>query len=189
MVKLTDLLGNADMHIVRLACWALFIVAATFAVHELAHGLMGAALGYDVFVRVNSSGLVSGDYRSALDRDLIDAAGPAVTLLQGLFGLWLAYRWPTVTSFAVVLAALLMRMLAAGVTLFMPNDEARLGLSWGVGLWSVHAVVIAALLIMTVLAARWTKPSVWSVITLVLAIKVGITAVVMGERFLPAIHL
>ena len=79
--------------------------------------------------------------------------------------MWLAYRWPTVASFAVVLAALLMRMLAAGVTLFMPNDEARLGLSWGLGLWPVHAVVIAALLIMTVLAARWTRPSVWSVTT------------------------
>ena len=187
MVELVDRGGGPDMRIAKLVGWGLFIVALTFALHELAHGLTGAALGYDMFVRLNSSGLVTGDYRSALDRDLIDAAGPAVTVLQGLFGLWLAYRGPTVASFAVVLAALLMRMLAAGVTLFMPNDEARLGLSWGLGLWPVHAVVIAALLIMTVLAARWTRPSVWSVITLVLAIKVGITLVVMGERFLPAI--
>ena len=177
------------MQIAKLAGWGLLVVALTFALHELAHGLTGAALGYDMFVRVNSSGLVADDYRSSLDRDLVDAAGPAVTLLQGLFGLWLAYRWPTVASFAVVLAALLMRMLAAGVTLFMPNDEARLGLSWGLGLWSVHVAVIAALLTMTVLAARWTRPSVWSVIILVLAIKVGITLVVMGERFLPAIYL
>lgn len=177
------------MRIARLAFWGLLIIVATFIVHELAHGLMGAALDYDVFIRANGSGLVSGAYRSTLDRDLVAAAGPAVTLLQGLVGLWMASRWRNAVSFGVVLSAFLMRLLAAGVTLIQPNDEARLGLSWGVGLWSVHAAVVLALLVMTVLAARWTRPSVWSVVVLVAAIKVGVVAIVLGERLLPTITL
>ncbi len=37
-----------------------FVVAFTFAVHEGAHWAMGEALGYDMWVRVNSAGLASG---------------------------------------------------------------------------------------------------------------------------------
>jgi hypothetical protein len=178
------------MRIVRLSVWVLLIVAATFVVHELAHGLMGATLGYDVFVKLNGSGLVGGgDYRSALDRDLVAAAGPVVTLLQGVFGVWLVHRRPNLVSFSVVLSALLMRALAAAFTLKMPNDEGRLGLSWGVGLWTVHALVVAALLVMTIWAARRVRPSVWSWVGLVVLINIGVTAVVFGDFVVPRIYL
>ena len=46
------------MQIIRTAGWGLAIIVATFAVHEAAHGLMAFGLGYDVFIRVNSGGVV-----------------------------------------------------------------------------------------------------------------------------------
>lgn len=176
------------MRILNTAGWGLLVIAGTFAIHELAHGLMASALGYDVFIRVNSSGPLV-DFRSGLDRTLVDAAGPVATLMQGLFGLWLVARGPRQVGFAVVLSALLMRTLAAAVTVMSPNDEARLGLSWGLGPWAVHAAVVGALVVMTILAWRRTRPSIAAVITLVVAIQIGVAAIVLGEPYLPTLYL
>ncbi|ADL01647.1 hypothetical protein [Brevundimonas subvibrioides] len=177
------------MTIIRTIGLGLAVMVATFAVHEAAHGLMALGLGYDVFIRVNSAGPASGSYSSGLHRDLVDAAGPAMTLLQGLFGLWLGSRGTAMIGFATVLAAFLMRLLAAGISVINPNDEARLGLSWGIGQWTVHAAVVGCLLILTVLAVRRARPSTGPIITLVLAMQVGIAAVVLGERYLPTLYL
>ncbi|MDP3405574.1 MAG: hypothetical protein Q8S03_12840 [Brevundimonas sp.] len=177
------------MQIIRTAGWGLAIIVATFAVHEAAHGLMAFGLGYDVFIRVNSAGLTSGSYSSDLHRNLVDGAGPAITLVQGLFGLWLISRGSEVVGFATVLAAFLMRLLAAGVSVMNPNDEARLGLSWGLGPWPVHAAVVGFLLVLTVLAVRRARPSIGTVITLLLVMQVGVAAVVLGEPYLPTLYL
>lgn len=177
------------MQIIRTAGWGLAIIVATFVVHEAAHGLMAFGLGYDVFIRVNSAGLTSGSYSSDLHRDLVDGAGPAITLVQGLFGLWLVTRGSEIVGFAIVLAAFLMRLLAAGITVMNPNDEGRLGLSWGLGLWPVHAAVVGFLLVLTVLAVRQARPSIGTVITLFLVMQVGVAALVLGERYLPTLYL
>ncbi|WP_396592796.1 hypothetical protein [Brevundimonas sp. R86498] len=177
------------MSIIRTIGLGLAIIVATFVVHEAAHGLMALGLGYDVFIRINSAGLASGSYSSDLHRDLVDAAGPAMTLLQGLFGLSLVTQGARTAGFATVLAAFLMRLLAAGITVMNPNDEGRLGLSWGLGPWPVHAAVVGVLLILTVLAVRRARPSIGTVVTLFLVMQVGIAAVVMGERYLPTLYL
>ncbi len=65
----------------RLALWIVFVSWMTFAVHELAHALAGKLLGYDVYLRANSTSLVSGDYRSAFDENFTDLAGPVITLM------------------------------------------------------------------------------------------------------------
>jgi hypothetical protein len=168
--------------------WILLVVAATFAVHELAHGLAGAALGYDTWVRVNSSDLAAGEWRSARDNDLTSLAGPVVTLLQGLLGLWLVRRgWRP--GLVIVLAALMMRVLAAVASLRLPNDEARLGLAWGFGYWGLHALVIGALLVMAGLAVRQVRPGwKWPVATLA-GIVVAMIIVVAAEPFLPKLYL
>lgn len=177
------------MSILKLLAWVLLIVAATFFVHEAAHGLMGAALGYDVFVRVNSSGLVSGEYRSQADSDLISAVGPVVTILQGTLGVALVARRPSLATFAVVFSALVMRILAAVASLRLPNDEARLGVSWGVGYWTVHALVILILLALTVWAGARLRPKPLAVVGLFALIAVCLTAVVVAESYLPTLYL
>jgi len=177
------------MSVIKLVGWTLLIVAATFFLHEAAHGLAGAALGYDVFIRVNSSGLVDGEYRSQGDDDLISAIGPIVTLLQGVLGVVLVTRFRSLVTFSVVLSALAMRMLAAVASLRLPNDEARLGVSWGVGYWTVHLVVIAALLGLTYWAWTRFKPGALSMIGLFVLILACMVVVVVAEGSLPTIYL
>ena len=173
----------------ELVAWMAGIVALTFAVHEAAHGIAGAALGYNVFVRVNSSGLVSGDYRSAIDAAITDVAGPLITLLQGLIGVTLAPLIGRLPAFALVLAALAMRVLAAAASVSLPNDEARLGTYWQVGYWTVHAVVIAILTVATYRAARRLRIGggeiAWCTVTAIIAM----VAVIIAEPYLPTLYL
>ncbi len=178
------------MKAMRLGVLVLLTVAATFALHELAHGLTGAALGYEMFVRANSSGLAGGGaYDSDLHRDLVAAAGPVVTLFQGLVAaLWIRTR-PGLIALGVVLSALFMRILAAFASLGNPNDEARLGLSWGVGPWAIHVLVILILLGLTAWSVRRVRPRLAPLIGLLVLIQIGVAAVVLGERMLPTVYL
>lgn len=177
------------MRKIELVAWVTGVVAFTFAVHEAAHGIAGAALGYDVFVRVNSSGLVTGDYRSATDAAITDVAGPLVTLLQGLVGVTLVPLIGRLPAFALVLAALAMRMLAAAASLRLPNDEARLGLFWQVGYWTVHTMIIALLAVATYRAARRLRIGggdiAWCSVTAIVAM----VAVIIAEPYLPTLYL
>lgn len=107
-------------------------VPFTFVAHEGAHWAMGEWLGYDMFLRANSAGLVAGAYRGEIDAQLVIAAGPAFTLLQGLVAFALIRVSGAAFAFPFVLSALLMRILAAGVSLSKPIVS-------GVGLWIVAA--------------------------------------------------
>ena len=117
-------------------------VPFTFVAHEGAHWAMGDWLGYDMFLRANSAGLATGLYRSEIDAQLVTAAGPAFTLLQGFVAFALVRAFGANVAFPFLLSALLMRVLAAGVSLGNPNDEMRLGVWLGLGEWTVFAAVI-----------------------------------------------
>lgn len=157
----------------------------TFILHEAAHFAAGEALGYDMFVRANSSGLARGEYRTETDAMVVTMAGPAFTLLQALIAFVIARGTQSASAFAFVLSALLMRMLAAGVSLGNPNDEARFSLWLGLGPWAMFAVVIGALLVLTVIAARaahitWRDVALGVVVWMIFA-----SAIILGERQLP----
>ncbi len=174
---------------IELTAWVAGAVALTFAIHEAAHGIAGAALGYDVYVRVNSSGLVSGDYRTAADAAITNIAGPLVTILQGLLGVLLAARIGRLPAFTVVLAALAMRVLAAVASLRLPNDEARLGQYWQIGYWTVHAIVIAILSVAVYRAARHLRIGRGEIIWCTVMAIVAMVGVVIAEPYLPTLYL
>lgn len=157
----------------------------TFVLHEGAHWAAGEALGYDMFLRANSAGLARGEYRNETDAMIVTIAGPAFTLLQALVAFVIARGSQSAAAFAFVLSALLMRMLAAGVSFGNPNDEARFSLWLGFGPWAVFAVVIGLLLGLTVMAARaahvtWREIGVGVFVWMIFA-----SAIILGERQLP----
>lgn len=160
-------------------------VAFTFVAHEGAHWAMGEWLGYDMFLRVNSAGLATGLYRSQIDAQLVTAAGPAFTLLQGFAAFGLVRAFGAGFAFPFLLSALLMRMLAAGVSLGTPNDEMRLSVWLGLGEWTVFAAVIGALFVMTALAARRLHLSLGSLAIGVALWMAFASAVILGEPYLP----
>lgn len=165
----------------------LFILAtiATFILHEGAHFAIGEALGYDMWVNINSAGLVRGAYAHDWQAHLVSAAGPLITLAQGIIAYVMVRKRRSVLAFGFLFAALLMRVVAMMMTLTQPNDEARISEWLGFGPWTLHIAVVALLLWLTVrsglhLKLRWTG---W--LMTYVAVSIGIASVVLGESYIP----
>lgn len=135
----------------------LAILVATFAVHEAAHWLTALALGHDAFYGLNSAGARGAI--SARDAALIAAAGPALTLLQGLIAFAFSRGRSGLTAFAVLGSAAFMRLMAAGVSVIQPNDEARVSLFLGWPAFTLHILVAGVLVALTIVAGVRLKLS------------------------------
>ncbi|MEM7049094.1 MAG: hypothetical protein AAF604_05520 [Acidobacteriota bacterium] len=131
----------------------LFVVGlATFVVHELAHWITGVALGYDMVATLNS--VWSTETVAPSDQLLVTASGPLLTILQGVIGYRLVANRGSRFGFALLYMAFFMRLVAAGISTFNPNDEARLSLELGLGTWTLPLLVVGFLLALTVVASR-----------------------------------
>jgi hypothetical protein len=169
------------------ALWIVIVVFLTFAIHEAAHGLAGALLGYDMRVTINGARPVDPRGITPVARDIISAAGPAVTLVQGVLAAALASATGWVAAFHIALAALWMRILAAVASIRNPNDEARLGLSWDMGYWTLHILVIGVLAMAVLVAARAARAGGRSALFATVAAIAGLTFVVVIEKRLPEV--
>lgn len=125
---------------------------ASFLVHELAHWLTGLVLGYEMVATLNSVTPMG----SVTPRDLalIAGAGPLLTVGQGLLGFWLVWKSRSHLGFALLYIAFFMRLVAAGVSVFNPNDEAKLSQLLGLGTWTLPVLVVGGLLALVVVASR-----------------------------------
>ncbi len=153
------------------------VAVATYLVHEAAHWLVGAALGYPVSYGVNS--VVPGAPMTEAHHILMSAAGPAVTVLIALAAFVVVMRRRSLTAYAVLYFALFMRVVAAGVSLFNPNDEARISDMMGWGPWTLPALVIILLLVPTVIASRTLRLS-WKVNLLAYVVSSVVAAAMVG---------
>lgn len=165
----------------------LFIVVTivTYLVHEGAHWLAGEMLGYDMWVNVNSAGLASGEYRSEWHQQLVSAAGPLMTLTQAVTAFVFVRKFKAISAFAILFAALMMRFVAMLVSLNNPNDEARVSEWLGLGPWTLHILIVAILLGLTLKGGAYLKLGWWSYALAYLAVSLGLAAVVMGEVYIP----
>lgn len=134
----------------------LFLVGiGTFLVHEFTHWLTGVALGYEMVATLNHVG--SRSPMSPGHQALVSISGPVVTIAQGLLGFWLVRHRRSLAGFALLYMAFFMRLLAAGVSLFNPNDEARVSQYLGLGTWTLPLLVVGGLLVLVVSASRRLK--------------------------------
>lgn len=159
--------------------YILFAIAAvlSYLLHEAAHWVVGTLLGYPMSFGINS--VIPGKAMTGTDHLLMSAAGPAVTVLLGLGAFVLVLRRRTLIAYAILYFALFMRVVAAGVSLFNPNDEARISQALGLGLWTLPAAVILILLIPTVIASRHLRLS-WKVNALAYGVSSLVAALVVG---------
>ena len=136
----------------------LAIMVATFAVHEAGHWLTALLLGHEPFYGLNGAG--THDTVSTLHEALISAAGPAVTVLQGLVAFVLIRGGAGLTAFAVLYCAAFMRLMAAGISLIVHlNDEARVSVALGLPPFTLHLLVAGGLIVLTVVAGIRLKLS------------------------------
>ncbi|MDY6924196.1 MAG: hypothetical protein SWI22_09600 [Pseudomonadota bacterium] len=116
----------------------------TFAVHEGGHWLAAALLGHEAYFGLNSAG--ARGTVGTVDQMIISAAGPAVTAAQALIALWLVQARASAAAWIFLFWAAFMRLMATGVSLFHPNDEARISDWLGWGMWTLPVLVTVALL-------------------------------------------
>lgn len=139
--------------------WGVFalIALATYAIHEAAHWLAGTVLGYPVSYGINS--VIPQTPMTVTDHTLMSAAGPLVTVALALIAFVLVMRRDSLVAYAALFFALFMRVVAAGVSLFNLNDEARISATLGLGQWTLPVAVIVMLLVPTIVASRHLKLS------------------------------
>ena len=168
----------------------LFVVSLlTFVVHEFAHGVAGSLLGFEMTVSSNHSGAARGAAFGDRQQILVSLAGPAITLLQGALGVWLALARNWMAGFSLVFSALLMRLAAAGVSFGHLNDEALASVLLGLPAWLLPLVAVAILGGGAVAASRGLGLGWKSWVGAWVVTSIGITLMVMGEAFLPTYTL
>lgn len=133
------------------------MVVATFALHEAGHWLAAVLLGHDAFYGLNSAG--TREATSAAHKMIIDAAGPAVTVLQGLVAFAVIRGRANLTAFAVLWSAAFMRLMAGAISFIHLNDEARLSVALGLPAFVLPVLVAALLVGLTVVAGARMKLS------------------------------
>lgn len=134
--------------------YALVFVAGfiTFALHEGGHWLAAALLGHEAYFGLNSAGARGAV--SAADHALISAAGPVITLIQALVALWLVQARASAAAWVFLFWAAFMRLMATAVSLFNPNDEARISDWLGWGMWTLPVVVTGGLFVLLAIGSR-----------------------------------
>lgn len=166
----------------------LIIMILTFIIHEAGHFLMGKLLGYEMFVSINKAGITQRGTASAdWHQTLMTLNGPIVTYAQAIIGLLIAHRYKTIRAFLIVFAAFTMRLMAAVISLFSPNDEYRVSEWLGLGAWTLPVIAVAGLLLLTLLTSRQLGLGWRSWLLAYLTSTLAITAVIFTERYWPVI--
>ncbi|WGM47121.1 hypothetical protein KOAAANKH_01996 [Brevundimonas sp. NIBR10] len=88
-------------------------------------------------------------------------------------------RRESLFAYAVLYFALFMRVIAAGVSVFNLNDEARISDMLGFEPWLLPGLVIVALLIPTIVASRRLRLS-WKINVLAYVVSSIVAAAVVG---------
>jgi hypothetical protein len=157
----------------------LFLVGlGTFIVHEFAHWLAGSALGHDMIASPNR--VWATNPMPVADQVLVAAAGPLVTIVQGIIGFRLVRRRQSHLGFALIYMAFFMRLLATVMSFFNPNDEASVSQLLGIGTWTLPLIVVIGLSILFQAASQRLKLGFldqffcFSVASLVVSLIVGV---------------
>jgi hypothetical protein len=134
---------NITLNKIDLKYIFIILIAVFFSTlfHELAHWSMGEILGNKMNATLNSANIISGEYKHKWDRNLITATGPLFTIIQAIVIYFLLNKYPKRELFPFLLFPLAMRFWAGLANLLGPNDEGRLGLSFGIGLLTISFIV------------------------------------------------
>lgn len=155
----------------------------TFALHEGGHWLAAVLLGHEAYFGLNSAGARGAV--GTVDQMIISAAGPAVTVVQALVALWLAQARESAAAWAVLFWAAFMRFMATVISLFNPNDEARISEWLGWGMWTLPLIVTGGLFVLLAVGSRRLNVS-WKTLALSWVVaSVAVSAVVGLDMIIP----
>jgi hypothetical protein len=137
---------HQNLQYVLVAALAVFL---TSLFHELAHWATGELLGNRMAMNLNAAYPVSGNYLQPWNAHIVTAAGPLFTVLQGFVVYLLTQKYKNKFLYLFLFTPLMMRTLALFMNFLNPNDEGRISLALGLGLFTVPIVVCSILFVMT----------------------------------------
>ena len=156
----------------------------TFALHEGGHWLAAVLLGHEAYFGLNSAG--ARGTVSTVDHMIISAVGPAVTAVQALVAFWLVQARASAAAWIFLFQAAFMRFMATVISLFNPNDEARISEWLGWGMWTLPVLVTVALFALLAvgslrLRVGWkTLLLTWGVASIAVSAVVGLDMLTKG---------
>ena len=125
----------------------LFIaVFASTIFHEYAHWSIGEILGNEMNATLNGTNPVAGEYINEWNRKYVTLAGPLFTVLQAILFYFLITKYRKIELYPFLLFPFVMRFFAGLANFLGANDEGRLGLSLGIGLFTLSILVCSFLL-------------------------------------------
>jgi hypothetical protein len=159
-------------------------VVVTWILHELAHWATGTCLGYEMDMTLNASFPADGKYGSDGDYQLISAAGPLFTLLQAILLFLLLQKKKIIALYPYLFTCFYMRLLAAGISVLNPNDEARVSQSMGLGRYTLPIIVVIILfLLLYKISCKYHLSRKFNAITLGLVMLFS-SALILTDQFL-----
>ena len=117
------------------------VVLITWLIHELAHWAASELLGYDSIMRLNATGFINGKEVTEGHHQIVSAAGPIITILQGIIAFLVLKKHWSKTAYLFLFTAFYMRFLAGVLNYIQPNDEGRISLYFGIGLYTLSILV------------------------------------------------
>jgi hypothetical protein len=120
---------------------AFLAVLITWLFHEFAHWLTSESLGYDTIMRLNATLPEKGQKVSEWHHIITSAAGPLATILQAIILFILLKNNWNKYLYIFLFTAVFMRSLASIMNVIQPNDEGRISVFLGVGLYTLPLLV------------------------------------------------
>ncbi len=166
------------------------VVFVTWIIHEFAHWATGELLGHDTTMRLNGTHTVYGDHETRWHSTFISAAGPIITILQGILAFLFLKRkgWNSV-AYALLFMAFYMRFLAGIVSYIRPNDEARISEFLGLGTYTLPLVVSAFLFFLVYRISKKYALNWKFQLTTTLAVMVFSSLLIMADQYFKMIIL
>lgn len=135
------------------------VVIITAILHEAGHFLVGVFLGNAMQMDLNSAKPIAGSFVAPWHAPLVTLGGPLVSLLQAGVALFLVMRNKVAGAYLFLITPFIMRLVPYLGAIAAPasvawQDEGKLSLHFGLGVWALPITYNLLLLVMVWLATR-----------------------------------
>ncbi len=118
--------------------------------HEFAHWITGEILGNKMSMTMNGAAPISGKYTEKWHGNIISIAGPAFTVAQAILFYFLLNKTKNSKLYAFFFFPFVYRFFAGIANVFEANDEGRIGLHFGLGLYTISIILSGFLLFLII---------------------------------------
>lgn len=154
-------------------------VVFTFLFHELTHFITGEILGYNMKMTLNSASPVSRSFANSLHENMVSISGPVFTIVQAIVFYIIIKKTKNYMLYPFLFIPFLMRIMAVVISVYNPNDEARVSEWLGIGQWTLPTLVV---LFLFSLVYKSSKQQGYT-------FKFNITNYLLGTAFISAVVL